>query len=128
MKRPVTPLVWVASSLDDLRSMPEDVIDDFGHALYDVQEGKFPRTAKALSGFGGAMVLELVESRRGNAYRAVYTVRFEGRIYVLHVFQKKSKSGQATPKPDLDLIRSRLKRAEDMHEKWRKSVASERDG
>ena len=60
-------------------------------------------------GFGSAGVLEVVEDWRGNTYRAVYTVRFEQRVYVLHVFQKKSKSGIATPKPDIDLIRGRLK-------------------
>ena len=64
-----------------------------------------------MQGFGAADVLEVVEDWRGNAYRAVYTVRFEGRVYVLHVFQKKSKSGRATPKPDVNLIRERLKLA-----------------
>jgi len=62
-----------------------------------------------LQGFGSAGVLEVVEDWRSNTYRAVYTVRFEERVYVLHVFQKKSKSGIATPKPDIDLIRDRLK-------------------
>ena len=62
-----------------------------------------------MQGFGSAGVLEVVEDWRSNTYRAVYTVRFEERVYVLHVFQKKSKSGIATPKPDIDLIRDRLK-------------------
>jgi phage-related protein len=65
--------------------------------------------AKPLQGFGSAGVLEVVEDWRGNTYRMVYTVRFAVRVFVLHVFQKKSKSGIATPKPDLDLIKARLK-------------------
>ena len=66
-------------------------------------------------GFGGAGVLELIEDHRGDTYRAVYTVRFATRIYVLHAFQKKSKRGIATPKRELDLIRERLKWAERLH-------------
>ena len=62
-----------------------------------------------MRGFGSSGVLEVVEDRRGDTYRAVYTVQYSSRVFVLHVFQKKSKSGIATPKPDLDLIRNRLK-------------------
>ena len=68
--------------------------------------------AKPLKGFGSAGILEIVEDWRGNAYRAVYTVRFANAIYVLHCFQKKAKHGIETPKPDMDLIRERLKEAE----------------
>ena len=74
-----------------------------------------PPEAKPLRGFGGASVLELIEDHDGNAYRAVYTVRFGTKIYVLHAFQKKSKHGIATPKQEIDLIRARLKIAERMH-------------
>jgi phage-related protein len=77
--------------------------------------GETPPDAKPLKGFGGAGVLELVEDHRGDTYRAVYTVRFATRIYVLHVFQKKSKRGIATPRKDMELIRSRLVSAEQMH-------------
>ena len=81
---------------------------------YATQLGETPPEAKPLKGFGGAGVLELVEDYRGDAYRAVYTVRFATKVYVLHVFQKKSKRGAATPKADIDLIRERLKVAEYM--------------
>jgi phage-related protein len=68
--------------------------------------------AKPLKGFGSAGILEIVEDWRGDAYRAVYTVRFARAVYVLHCFQKKSKYGVETPKPEMDLIRARLKEAE----------------
>jgi hypothetical protein len=74
-----------------------------------------PNCEKPLKGFGGAGVLELIEDHRGSTYRAVYTVRFATRIYVLHAFQKKSKRGIATPKRELELIRERLKWAERLH-------------
>lgn len=106
-------LYWVGSSKRDLLKMPEDVRDEFGHALYLAQEGLMPASAKPLKGFGGAGVLELVENHDGDTYRAVYTVRFEDGVYVLHCFQKKSKSGIATPKQDLELIKARLKAVEE---------------
>ena len=84
------------------------MIDVFGYALHLAQAGGKHSQAKPLQGFGSAGVLEVVEDSRGSTYRAVYTVRFAQRIYVLHVFQKKSKSGIATLKPDMDLIRARL--------------------
>ena len=87
----------------------------FGYALSAVQMGENAPQAKPLKGFGGMGVLELIEDYRGDTYRAVYTVRFATRIYVLHVFQKKSKHGIATPKQDMDLIRDRLKRAESLY-------------
>jgi phage-related protein len=68
--------------------------------------------SKPLKGFVGARVMEIVERYRGDAYRAIYTAHFSIAIYVLHVFQKKSKRGTATPKPDVDLIRNRLAEAE----------------
>lgn len=77
-------------------------------------------SAKPLKGFKGAGVLEVVENYDGDTYRAVYTVRFAEVIYVLHCFQKKSKSGIATPKQDLDLIQARLKTAEVEYEEWKK--------
>ncbi|HZL30738.1 MAG TPA: type II toxin-antitoxin system RelE/ParE family toxin [Pseudolabrys sp.] len=84
----------------------------FGFAIRAAQRGSKHPDAKPLKGFGGASVLEVVEDFDGDTYRAVYTVKFAGRIYVLHVFQKKSKRGAKTPKSDLDLIKSRLKDAE----------------
>jgi phage-related protein len=103
------PLEWIGSSKKDLKALPDEVMDVFGYALFLAQTGRKHDQAKPLQGFGSAGVLEVVEAFRGNAYRAVYTVRFEERVFVLHVFQKKSKTGIATPKPDMDLIRERLK-------------------
>ena len=103
------PLEWIGSSKKDLKALPDEVMDVFGYALFLAQTGGKHDQAKPLRGFGSAGVLEVVEDFRGNAYRAVYTVRFEERVFVLHVFQKKSKTGIATPKSDMDLIRERLK-------------------
>jgi phage-related protein len=109
---PLKPLVWIASAKKDLLSLPADVIDTFGYALYMAQTGHKHEQAKPLQGFGSAGVLDVVEDWRGNTYRAVYTVRFAAAVFVLHVFQKKSTRGIATPKQDLDLIKDRLKLAE----------------
>lgn len=89
--------------------MPKDVQDTFGYALHVAQLGGKHIQAKPLKGFGGAGVLEVVEDSQSNTYRAVYTVRYESAVYVLHCFQKKSTAGIATPKPDMDLVRARLK-------------------
>lgn len=105
-------LIWIGSSNKDLRSFPDDVRDVFGYALYQAQLGQKHPDAKPLKGFGGAGVLEVVEDFDGDTYRAVYTVRFDGFVYSLHAFQKKSKSGRATPISDIELIKSRLKLAE----------------
>jgi phage-related protein len=102
-------LKWVASSKRDLLAMPDEVQDVFGFALHLAQAGGKHPDAKPLKGFAGAGVLEVVEAWQGNAYRAVYTVRFASAVYVLHVFQKKSVRGTSTPKPDMDLIEARLK-------------------
>ena len=108
------PLYWVGSSKRDLLSLPEPVVDLFGFALYLAQDGRKHEQAKPLRGFGSAGVLEIVEDWDRSTYRAVYTVRFEGVVFVLHIFQKKSKRGAATPKADIDLIRQRLKAAKQM--------------
>jgi len=115
----VKPLVWVGSSLKDLREFPDEVKDEMGFALYEAQCGLKPVAAKPLKGFGGAGVLEIVSDYQTDTYRAVYTVRLEGRVYVLHAFQKKSKKGIATPKADIELIKRRLRQAEELHEEWR---------
>jgi len=108
------PLHWVGSSKRDLLSLPEPVVDLFGFALYLAQDGRKHEQAKPLRGFGSAGVLEVIEDWDRSTYRAVYTVRFERAVFVLHVFQKKSKRRAATPKADIDLIRERLKVAEQM--------------
>ncbi len=92
-------------------ALPTDVVDIFGYALYLAQTGRRHGNTKVLKGFGDASVLEVIESKAGNAYRAVYTVRFAAAVIVLHAFQKKSKSGIGTPKPDMELIADRLRKA-----------------
>ena len=108
------PLAWVGGAKRDLLALPEEVIDAFGYALYVAQTGKRHEKAKALHGFGSAGLLEIVEDWRGNTYRAVYAVRFSAAVFVLHVFQKKAKHGIAAPRQDMELIRERLKIAEQM--------------
>lgn len=109
--RPPKPLFWVGSSKRDLMALPASVVDMVGYALFLAQVGKRHESTKVLRGFGDASVIEIVESHEGNAYRAVYTVRFSVAVFVLHVFQKKSKSGVETPKPDMARIAERLKLA-----------------
>jgi phage-related protein len=96
----------------DLKEFPERVKDHMGYALYVAQRGGKHRDAKPLAGFGGASVLEVVKDFSGDTFRAVYTARFAGALYVLHAFQKKSKSGRQTPKGDMELVRLRLNDAE----------------
>ncbi len=104
------PLHWVGSSKADFLEFPDQVRSDMGYALGLAQLGGKHPHAKAWKGEGTG-VLEVVESHDGNAYRAIYTVRFEGVVYVLHAFQKKSPSGIRTTKGDIDLVHERLKRA-----------------
>lgn len=92
--------------------MPDEVQDVFGYALYLAQIGRKSDQAKPIKGFGSAGILEIVENWQGSTYRAVYTVKFPAVVYVLHCFQKKSTRGTGTPKPDLEMIRKRLKAAE----------------
>lgn len=112
---PRKPLVWVGTCLDDLKTFPDEVQRIMGFALAQAQVGQKHPDAKPLKGFAGAGVLEVVDDYDGDTYRSVYTVKLEGVVYALHAFQKKSKQGIKTPKSDLDLIRARLKRAEEMH-------------
>jgi len=100
----------VGDSLRVLKSFPSGVQDEVGYALFLAQRGEKHITAKVMKGFG-AGVLEVVADHRGDTFRAVYTVRLAGRVYVLHAFQKKSKHGIATPQAEIELIRRRLKQA-----------------
>ena len=108
------PVIWVGSSRKALREFPEPVRDHVGYALYVAQKGGKHRDTKALSGFGGADVVEIIKDFRGDTFRAVYTVRYAEAVYVLHAFQKKSKTGRETPRHDMDLIKQRLREAEQM--------------
>jgi len=109
------PVSWVGASYRDFRAFPAAVQDAMGYALFYAQLGRTHASAKPLRGFGGAGVVEIVEDFRTDTYRAVYTVRFAGSVYVLHAFQKKSKRGSQTPHQEMELIRRRLKTAEEDH-------------
>jgi phage-related protein len=113
------PLKWVGSSYKDLLALPSEMRSLFGFALSLAQAGEKHETAKVLKGFGGAGVLEVIESDAHGTYRAVYTVKFEEAVFVLHAFQKKSKRGIETPKEDMDIIHARLKIAAMMAEELR---------
>ncbi len=108
---PTKKVDWIGSSKGDLVKFPRSVVKAIGTALLIAQYGGTSPSAKAFRVKGGG-VMEVVEDFATNTYRAVYTVRFEDRIYVLHCFQKKSKKGIKTPKQDVDLIKSRLKHAQ----------------
>lgn len=108
----IKPVFWMASSRKDLKAFPKVVQSDVGYALFAAQRGEEYQSVKALKGFGGRSVLEIVAPHGGDTYRAVYTVKFEDAVYVLHAFQKKSTKGIATPQREIDLIRHRLADAE----------------
>jgi phage-related protein len=110
------PVIWIGSSLLDLKEFPPEVQSDVGYAIYFAQTNLKHPKAKPLKGFKGASVLEIVEDYDGDTYRAVYTVKLAGVVYVLHVFQKKSKHGIATPKQDIELIEKRLQLALKFHQ------------
>lgn len=101
-------LYWEGSSKKDFKAFPVSVQKDMGVALFVVQLGGTPDSAKPWKGLGSG-IYELVEDHRGDAFRAVYSVRIGDAVHVLHAFQKKSRSGIATPQPDVDLIERRLK-------------------
>lgn len=107
-------LEWVGRSQDDLKAFPITARRNIGYALHFAQMGDKHPSAKPLKGFGGVGVLEVVEDFDGDTYRAAYTVKFADAVYVLHVFQKKSKKGIETPKQDIELIRNRLRIAAQM--------------
>lgn len=108
MTDPRKVLYWEGSSRKDFKAFPLPVQKDLGVALFIVQLGGMPDAAKPWKGLGSG-VYELVDDHRGDTFRAVYTVRIGDAVHVLHAFQKKSKSGVATPQPDVDLISKRLK-------------------
>jgi phage-related protein len=107
MKINSRPLTWLGSSRDDLKKLPKTVQRDIGFSLHQIQEGKMPSNAKSLKGIGSG-ILEIVSNYNKNTYRAVYAVKIKNEIYVLHVYQKKSKHGAETPKQEIDLIKKRL--------------------
>lgn len=108
-------LIYLGSSQKDARKLPKEVQELFSYALDVALNGGQHEDAKPLTGFHGRTVLEVIGDYRGDTYREVYTVRFEEVVYVLHIFQKKSKKGIETPKKDMDLIEKRLKWAEALY-------------
>jgi phage-related protein len=121
------PLFWVGSSKKDLKGCPVEVRQTMGFALWQAQGGRKHIDAKPLKGFGGAGVLEVVADHDGSTYRAVYVVKLAGAVYVLHAFQKKSKKRVKTQKQELELVRKRLKMAEEHYAEWRATQKRETD-
>lgn len=109
------PLFWVGSARSDLLRFPEAVKDDMGVALSVAQFGGKHPTAKPWKGEGPG-IFEVVADHRSGTHRAVYTVRFEGAVYVLHAFQKKSPRGAKTVQSDVELVAQRLRKARDDYE------------
>lgn len=126
------PLIWVGTTLKDLKAFPDEVKRVMGYAMHLAQNGEKHPDAKPMKGFGGAGVLEVVDDFDGDAYRAVYTVKFGGTVYALHAFQKKSRKGIKTSAADIEKVKQRLRLAEDIHarraaaEKQRKEQSDEK--
>lgn len=116
----IKPVLWMGSTRKDLRNMPEEVQSEVGHSLREIQKGKDPGNTKPLKYLGESGISEIVVDERQGTFRAVYTVEFKDAIAVLHVFQKKSKSGIATPKKEIDLILQRLKQARIEYHDWKR--------
>jgi phage-related protein len=110
------PLTWMGASRRGFSAFPEAVKSEMGYGLFQAQQGFRHRKAKTLTGFGSAGVVEIVSEYRGDAFRTVYTVRFASSVYVLHAFQKKSKTGVATPQSEINLVRQRLREAEQLEQ------------
>ena len=108
-------LVWIGSSQKDLSKLPNDVIDFMIYGLRLAQRGERSTSTKSLKGFGGAGIIEIIDSDISGAYRTVYTISMKEVVFVLHLFQKKSKHGIKTLKRDMDLIKSRLKLAREIY-------------
>ena len=114
------PAIWLGPTQRIIRGFPRSVRQVIGYALEVAQRGGRHPDAKPLRGFKGAGVLEVVENHEGNAYRAVYTVKLADHVYVLHAFQKKAKKEVRTPKREIELIRKRLREAEQIQGEWEK--------
>ncbi len=112
------PIIWIGSSLKDLKNFPEDVQDEIGYILYLVQSGEHHHNIKSLKGFSG--VMEIRSDYDKDTYRAIYATKLGEEIYVLHTFKKKSKKGIKTPKEEIEVIRQRFKKAQDIAESKKK--------
>jgi phage-related protein len=108
-RKALRTISWLKGALKDFQKLPEAVRDDAADALTEIAEGNTPDVAKPMTGLG-AGVWELVIKERGDAFRVIYALQLDDDIWVVHAFQKKSKSGIATPKQEIDLVRERIKR------------------
>ena len=115
----IKELIWVGQSKKALMDLPEEVRQAMGYGLYIAQNGDMPDNAKVLKGFGGAGVIEIIDSDKAGTYRAVYTIKMADVLFILHVFQKKSKQRIKTPQQDIELVRKRLKIAEEIYKEMR---------
>lgn len=118
------PAYWIGSSKDDISSFPDDVKTEIGFSIFTAQNGETPLNSVPLTGFRGSKVPEVVVNYDGDTYRAVYTVKFKDAVYVLHAFKKKSHKGIKTPKHEIDLIKARLKLAENDYKMRQEKKAS----
>lgn len=109
------PLIWVGSSKDDLLEFSEEVRSSVGYALYLAQRGQRGVHTKVLQGFGGAGVIEIIEHDESGTFRVVYTIKMPKAVFALHAFQKKSKHGIKTPQAEIDLVKKRLKEAQEIY-------------
>ncbi len=114
------PILWIGSALKDLKEMPEQVKKEFGHSLREIQKGIDPGNTKVLKHLGETGILEIIVDEKAGTFRTVYTVEFKDAIAVLHVFQKKSKSGIATPKHEIALVLKRLQQARIEYEEFKR--------
>jgi phage-related protein len=120
-------VIWISSSRKDLESFPLPVRKKMGFGLWQAQIGKKPAGAKVLKGFSGAGAVEIIRNHQSGTYRVIYTIQFAKAIYVLHAFQKKSKKRVKTPVEEIELVRNRLKVAEEHYEEWGKQKKDDKD-
>ncbi|MBC8549267.1 MAG: type II toxin-antitoxin system RelE/ParE family toxin [Candidatus Brocadiales bacterium] len=109
------PIIWISSSLKDLKKFPNEVQREFGYALYQAQMNKKHHKTKQLRGFDG--VMEIVSDYDKDTYRGIYAYKLGENIYVLHSFKKKSKKGIKTPKEEIEVTKQRLKIAKEVAER-----------
>lgn len=113
-------VIWIGSSYEDLKEFPTPVRNAMGYALFLAQDGKKHPNAKILSGMGNAKIIEIKQNDQSGTYRLIYTLEIEEHVFVLHAFQKKSKSGIATPKKEIDIIKNRLKEVKAIYQELKK--------
>lgn len=116
----IRPVFWIGSSLKDLKNMPEKIKKEIGHSIRDIQKKRDPGNTKSLKHLNEPGISEIRVDEREGTFRAIYTVEFKDAVAVLHVFQKKSKEGIATPKKEIELVLQRLKQARLAYHEWKR--------